>query len=249
MERQTKQKRRRVPKDPESFKIWLEKVGFADVDDLESFLNIANLISKIEKDNERRLQNLYQLAQVIYGKTTPFTSAELTDYFHLSKRLKILLNKLYLKYEDEQSMLEEFRTIYECDINKFIVSLNRTVRKSPKIVKKFIRNVTEILVNFNRLELSEKLQLHSAIRKLYKYFPLRDELDDKYFLKYSRCVSCGKEGHEVTLYLYPYPDLPKILIPQCQNCHDNSVKIDYKIMAEIFATYAHNVEEAFHKIH
>lgn len=246
--KRTKCKRHNRPDNTADFFLFLNK-EYSDLTNwTDKIQAIASLSQGLSSANEAKVRFLYRLGKILEN-LTPKEKSRLLNVFNISPRLYRALRLLINKFPSEEEAVEFL--FLECSgkITLLFQSLRHRGPTTKNIAKTFETISKKIIGTFYHLSESDKMLIIQSLEKLTNWFPLKRQIDDKNFLRYSRCVCCGAEDDVYPLTLVKYPDNPALEYPVCNTCLEAEAKIDYKILAEIWGLYAYNIEAIFNKIH
>lgn len=245
----SKARRRKIPQSGEEFLVWLAENYTSGRPETEIMKDMLQLTYQIRQTNEQKLRSLYKIGGILHSIDSK-EKKNLALLLGLSNKLMNISIKIFTFFQSEDDAVNFLVSEANNRISNVFRYVSRGLynKRKADLPGLLETSVNRIIENYNQLEPEEKKRVEQQFQRLTRFFPLKSYLDDKYFLRYSRCVACGEEAGEVSLLLFPLPDMPNITYPICTECHEQNRPIDYKLLAYVYALYAHNVEAAYDKI-
>jgi hypothetical protein len=222
---------------------------------IEELKSMADAIVRNENSKKDYSISMFRLGVELVTEPTSIPIRQLGVMLGLSYVDISMAKTIAKKFDYDEERFCEFciKDVMSWDWGKIKSRISK-VSKGRSDVKKHIDGMYRVVRNYisSRQYDPESVKetmyaLHNLRKKIDKFVPRYETIFDENFIKYYECCGCGSyppppEGYDV--FAANDTTLKHVKYPLCKECQENERQPDYKRVAEMYATYSTNLEEA-----
>ncbi len=233
----------------DNFKEWF--LAKAEIGELPTPINVIGkfgaLIEKQKGLQKAKWINFFNIGKLISENSDEYGIDYFTKIYNIHPRTLKFCLIIYDKFKEQDKLLEfldKYSNLPNSKIFRLITETPQYKNKSPLKLRTLVRQI----YNKDNLNIEEMEELQKLYVFLRSRIPIKNQLDDIYYLPYSFCASCGALPPPEGLALISHPKFEQIKVPICEDCRAKASEIDNEKLLLIYFNYALNIEDGFNRI-